>query len=279
MIRVLVMIAVTGFFVSLVTLSTAVALGGPDIFEHVAWNGFGHGHWNINDDDWSWRSDRGDRHSGPQTTRELAWNGSDTLEVEVPADVQYTQAPGAPKVTVSGPERLVSDLEIDGGAIRFAHHRHGHWGGDLTIVMSAPSVTRFELDGSGKLNIAAYKQDKLDVQISGSGDVSVAGETGAVDLNISGSGDADFAALKARSADVDINGSGSAKLAPSDAAKVDISGSGEVTLLSHPPKLDTSISGSGSLHQEGGASVTPSPSPSPTPSPTPSPPKKAGKKT
>lgn len=275
MIRVLVMIAVTGFFVSLVTLSTAVALGGPDIFEHVAWNGFDHGRWTINDDDWNWRHDRGDRHSGPQTTRELAWSGGDTLEIDVPADVQYTQAPGAPKLTVSGPERLVSEVEVEGGRITWRERHHHMHGGDLTIVMSAPSVTRFELEGSGNIKIAGYKQDKLDVHISGSGDVNVAGETGAVDLNISGSGDADLAALKARSADVEIDGSGSAKVAPSDAAKIDISGSGEVTLLGHPPKLDTSISGSGSLHQDGGSSVA-APAP-PAPPPPPAPPKKHGK--
>ena len=38
MIRVLVMIAVTGFLVSVVTLSTAVAIGGPELFTDSAWN-------------------------------------------------------------------------------------------------------------------------------------------------------------------------------------------------------------------------------------------------
>jgi hypothetical protein len=279
MIRVLVMIAVTGFFVSLVTLSTAVGIGGPDIFEHVAWGGWGN-YWNWVDDDhnWSWRGHHGrfEGGGGPETTRTLTWNGGDSLEVEVPADVQYTQAPGAPKVTVSGPERLVSDVEIDGGTIRYMSRHHNHWGG-LTIVMSAPAVTRFELSGSGKLAIAGYKQDKLSIDLSGSADVTAAGEVNAVDISVSGSGDADLSALKAKTADVDIHGSGEARLAPTDAAKVDISGSGEVTLLTHPPKLDTNISGSGSLHQEDrGTSATPAP---PTPPTAPAPPKKAGKKT
>ena len=276
MVRVLVMIAVTGFFVSLVTLSTAIALGGPEVLGHVAWNGFDRGHWDW-DDDWNWRhGDRWDRHErdgGPETTRQLTWDGGDSLEVEIPADVQYTQAPGAPKVTVSGPERLVSDVEIDGGTIRYMGHHHNHWGG-LTIVMSAPAVKRFELSGSGKLDIAGYKQDRLSLDISGSADVTAAGETDAVDVSVSGSGEADLSALKAKTADVDIHGSGEARLAPTDAAKVDISGSGEVTLLTHPPRLDTNISGSGSLHQEDrGAAAAPSAPPPPAP------PKKAGKKT
>src|SRR4051794_20384388 len=112
MIRVLVMIAVAGFFVSLVTLSTAVGIGGPDIFEHIAWGGFNHGHWMFDDDDWNSRRDRGDRDRGAQTSRDLAWSGGDSLDIDVPADVQYTQAAGPPKVTVSGPERMVSEVEI-----------------------------------------------------------------------------------------------------------------------------------------------------------------------
>jgi len=249
MIRVLVMIAVTGFLVSLASLTAAVAIGGPAILESAAWGGWGQ-HWVHRTDFDGGRWDRwDDRHDGAQATRDFTWNGGDSLDVDVPADVTYTQAPGPAKITVSGPARLVSEVEIDGGHIGWTHRRrHMHWG-DLQITMSAPNVTRFELSGAGKLAISGYKQDKLDLDISGDADVTAAGETGALGLDVSGSGDADLSGLKARDARVDIQGSGDAKLAPTDSAKVDISGSGEVTLLTHPPKLDTNISGSGSLHQ------------------------------
>src|SRR5262249_43690569 len=152
-----------------------------------------------------------------------------------------------------GPERAVEDVEIDGGHIQFAHGHHRHWG-DLRIVMTAPAVTRFEISGSGRLSVASYKQDKLDLHITGNGDATVAGETGDLNLAVSGSGDADLAGLKAKSAEIDITGSGQAKVAPTDSARVDISGSGDVTLTTHPPRLETHVSGSGSLNQEAGAS-------------------------
>jgi hypothetical protein len=167
----------------------------------------------------------------------------------------------------------VQDVEIDGGHIRYARGHHRHWG-DLTIVMTAPAVKRFEISGSGQLSIADYKQDRLDVRISGNGDVTATGETGALDLGVSGSGDADLAGLKAKSAEVNITGSGEAKVAPTDEAKIGISGSGDVTLLTHPPRLETSISGSGSLHQEAASAQTAGPSPAPAPAPAP---KKKGK--
>jgi len=275
MVRVLVMIAVTGFLVSLASLTAAVAIGGPALLESAAWGGWSP-HWGHHGDysGWSWDVRDDDRRGGgAQATRDFTWNGGDSLDVDVPAEVTYTQAPGPAKITVSGPERLVSEVEVEGGRISWTHrHHHMHWG-DLVITMTAPNVTRFELGGSGKLAINSYKQDKLDLDISGDADVTAAGETGDLQLNVSGSGDADLSGLKARTADVDIAGSGEAKLAPTDAAKVDISGSGDVTLLTHPPKLDTDISGSGSLHQQAGAAPAPPPAPA-APAP---PAKKKGK--
>jgi hypothetical protein len=269
MIRVLVMIAVTGFLLSVVTLSTAVAIGGPDLLTHGAWNW---GNW-TSDNDFEidghhWGHRHGDwAASSPQTSREIAWSGGDTLDVDVPADVQFTQAAGPGKLTVTGPKAMVDEVEVDGGRVTFRHHGRMRWG-DLTIVMSAPSVTRFEMEGSGKIAIANYRQDKLEVEISGDGDVSAAGEAKSVSLNISGSGSADLGKLKAQAADVEIDGSGDATLAPTDSAKVDISGSGDVTLLTRPARLESNVSGSGTVEQrDQAAEVTPSPSPSPSPSP------------
>ncbi|MFI4965842.1 MAG: GIN domain-containing protein [Caulobacterales bacterium] len=262
MIRVLVMIAVTGFLVSVVTLSTAIAIGGPDLLTEGAMNGWRGGHWG-----WSWSDDdqpwsHGDR--GAQATRDVAWTGGDTLDLDVPADVTYTQAPGAGKLVISGPQREVANVEVRDGHVRFAHH--GRRRGDLTIVMTAPAVTRFNLSGSGKLAIEGYDQDKLSVDVSGDADVSATGQAKTLALSISGSGAADFTGLKVADANLDLDGSGDATLAPTGSATINISGSGDVTLLSRPARLESNVSGSGSIHQKDGpASSAPPPSPGPAP--------------
>jgi hypothetical protein len=245
MMRVLVIIAVTGFLVSVVCLCAAVGIAGPEAIARGGWE------WNFDHYFDGWENhhrhhwDRDD--SGPQTTREIAWTGGDSLDVDLPAEVKYTQGPGPAKLTVTGPRDAVADVEIEDGQIRF---RHDHDDDEnLTIVMTAPSVSHFAMSGSGNLAIMNYKQDKLTLDLSGDADVTAKGEAGAVDLSISGSGDADLGEVKAQSATVNIEGSGGARLAPTDAAKIEISGSGGVTLLTNPPKLESNISGSGSVRQ------------------------------
>lgn len=269
MIRVLVMIAVTGFLVSVVTISSAVAIAGPDLFtDALLSHSFISGHWNIDGDNFNWENDR---YSGPQATRELAWTGGDTLEVDVPAQITYTQAPGAGKITVTGSQRALDNLEIADGRLRYAHGHHRH-GGDLTIVMTAPAVTHFDVRGSGRLDIRDYKQDRLNLEISGSSEVTAKGETKGLQLSMTGSSESNLGELKVTDADVNIDGSGEATLAPTGAAIVDISGSGDVTLLTRPARLESNVSGSGSIHQKDGSPVAPTP-------PAPPAPPKGGKKT
>jgi nucleoid-associated protein YgaU len=252
MIRVLVMIAVTGFLVSVVTLSTAAALGGPEAIARGAWSWSpGHG--------WAGRHGWDDDDSGPQASREIAWTGGDTLEVEVPAEIRYVQSAGPPKLTISGPRRAVEQVVVENGHIRFTEGRHRHRWGRLTIEMTAPDVKRFDLQGQDRLTIEGYDQDRLALDLTGSAEVTAAGRTKDLALDIAGSADADLSKLEAERAEVDISGSGEAIIAPRDRAKLDISGSGEVTLLTRPAQLEADVSGSGRVHQAEATPAQPAP--------------------
>ena len=254
MIRVLALIAGVGFIVSVVCLSIAGALGGQDMAAH-GWN-FPHG-WHVNVDD------RDDRHfGGPDTTRQMAWDGSTRLEIDAPADVRYTQAPGPAKLEVTGPAGLLDRLTVSGGHIDYdgsSHHDH-----HLLIVMSAPNINSFELNSRGHLTIANYDQDRLDITMSGRSDVNAQGKARAITLAIAGRGDADLGQVVAEEAKVDISGAGQAVVAPKTSAELDISGSGDVTLLTHPTIVHSDISGSGRVIQTGPA-TTPTPPTPPAP--------------
>jgi hypothetical protein len=261
MIRALLMIAVAGFFLSLVTLSTAVAIGGPEVIARGAWSA-----WDWDWDDHHGRRDWEDQAGGPQGTRELAWTGGDSLELDVLADVTYRQAPGPATLTVTGRKRAVDLVRIDSdGRVYLEDHRSRS---RLQITLTAPDIRRFKLNGSDRLSISDYDQDELNLELSGAAEAAATGRTGRLELDISGSGEADLAALKTREAQVEISGSGEAVIAPTEAADLNISGSGEITLKTRPARLESDVSGSGSIRQEAGeASAPAAPEPPAAPSP------------
>lgn len=253
MIRSLVIIAVTGFIMSVVCISAAVAIGGPAIMNHGVW-WMGPGGWGWDGHGHHWTShlafDDGDQ---PQATRKLAWTG-EQLSVDLPADVRFTQADGPASLTIRGPQAAIDHVVVENGRIRLDGPVDLE---NLAIDVVAPKVTRFDVVGSGDLEIRDYRQDALVLNVMGSGDVAVQGAAKSVQTGISGSGDADLSNLAVEGADVRISGSGSATVGPRRWAKLDISGSGDITLTSRPPQLESHVSGSGDIQQRGGETVVP----------------------
>jgi hypothetical protein len=249
MIRTLVMIAVAGFLLSVVCLSVAIGMAGPEFIERGAWSWTGHG--------WDYDWDRNWDHSfgfsfndGPTESRTLPWSG-EAMEVDLPADVTFTQAAGPASVIVHGSKAAVDSVTVADG--RIAWTRHGLHRDRLEIEVTAPKVTRFQLNSSGDLQIRDYRQDALTIRAAGASDITASGTTKTAELALSGSGDADLSGLAAEGADVRVSGSGDVKVGPSAWAKIDISGSGDVTLTSRPARQETHVSGSGSIEQQGAA--------------------------
>lgn len=266
MIRVLIIIAVVGFFVSIVTLGGASALVGPDVMKNGwdrdwGWN-LGHRTTRI-DPDGDFDIEIGDSYKGPTTTREIAWDGSQTLDLDIPAEIRFTQAEGPGKLVITGPARVVERLRLDDGRLHDGYHRNG--GRLLTIVMTAPNVTRFDLSGADKLTIENFKQESLEIDASGFAQIVARGETGSVNLELSGAGEADLGGLKARDADIELSGAGKATISPTGRATIDISGVGQVTLLTEPAEVESDISGAGRIiHAAPRAAAAPKPEPKTT---------------
>ena len=178
-------------------------------------------------------------------TRRLAWPGGDTLGVSVgSAKVHYIQGPNTGLVA-TGRKATVDNLVIVNGNVRLARRMFNS--GDVVLVLSAPDVRRFKLAGSNRLTVDRYDQDSLELSIAGSGDADLNGRARRVDLSISGSGEIDAADLAVADAKIKISGSGDTKVGPTQSADVTISGSGDVELTRSPAKLNSRISGSGSV--------------------------------
>ena len=232
-----------------------------------------------------------------EATRVLPWTGGDRLGVAVDADVRYVQGPSA-SVVVSGPRYLIRDIVADGGWIRRPSWRWWDWWGvwrrpynRIRIVVTAPHLSAAGLSGSGRLDLGLLSQDRLDLDVSGSGAATLAGAIRSVSLHvsgsggarldglstakldlglsgsgwvvasgvcedlhlgISGSGHADMSGLSLNAVEANLSGSGGATLAPRQSADLGISGSGVVRLLTEPQHLVIHRSGSGAVIRAGG---------------------------
>ena len=203
--------------------------------------------------------------SEPNYDRTFAWTGKDELRIDLPVDVVFVQGPEA-KIVASGPRGYVERLRVDGGHISLADGNNDDGEGSVTInafgvhfeseservkiTVIAPDVTKFDVRGSGDLDIRKYDHPTFAVQVSGSGDVEASGRVDAVALDNSGSGYVNLAELKAKDAVVDVSGSGGGALFATGKAKIDISGSGDVELRTEPKSVSSEITGSGEVRRD-----------------------------
>jgi len=248
MIRTLLIITGAGLVLCVAALSGAAAIGGNDLARHN-WT------WTFRDDDedHTVHFERGD--DSPPVTRNLAWTGGDTLGIEIPGDVTYVQG-DTPSVVITGRKSMVDRVNLINGRLTWDEEDGTdqvvigwHNSGRLRVVVTAPSVKRFDVEGSGDLSIRDYDQPTFELTISGSGDVDASGETTTATIDVNGSGDTDLSALRMTDANVDISGSGDLSVGPTGAAKIDLSGSGDVDLTRRPANLQQSVSGSGDIDQ------------------------------
>ena len=173
-------------------------------------------------------------------TRELPWDGSESLTLEVPAHVRFVQSQGPGKVVVTGPKRSVEGFTAHGGVL---DDGRWHTGKPIEVVVHAPQVTRFSLKGSDKLEVENFDQSKLVIETTGRAEVRASGRVGQLKLQLQGAGWVDLSALEASEADVTLTGSRHALLAATDRAR--ISGNGSVVLVTRPKTLDLDLGESG----------------------------------
>jgi hypothetical protein len=244
MTRTLVLIAGVGLGLAVFCFVLVVAIGGPAAL-HRNW----HRSWQIHDGSIIiGHDDTPDLDGGgPVETREIAWSGASSLDVDIPADIAFTQAPGPGRLVITGPKGTVDQVEASGSNLDYRDEPTNAQ--RVKIVMTAPDVRSFSLSGDETLSIAGYGQDDLDLDVSGTGRIAAQGKARTVKIDVSGEGEADLGKLAAEQATVDISGSGRTTIAPTDRADVDISGTGEVDLASHPAIVHSDVSGSGQIVQ------------------------------
>lgn len=184
----------------------------------------------------------GDSRSMDTITREVPWDGSGAMTLEVPAVMRYVQAPGPGKIVARGPHRSVSTLTVTGGHI---HDTLLRTGAMLEITLFAPAVTNFHVNGYSQLTIEDYDQAILTVSTEGAAAIEANGKAQAVAVHAGGDGTINLARIEAASLTANIDNAAVLVAAPSKSAKLAVANFGTAILLTRPADLVTNLNDDG----------------------------------
>lgn len=121
--------------------------------------------------------------------------------------------------------------------------------GGLVVTIVVPSLRIAVLSGSGLVRISNVSADQFALSLDGSGSVAASGTAQRLKGSISGAGDFTLFDLICQDADVAIDGKGTIQLTVRSSLRASISGVGKVRYRGDPKKVDTEISGSGSIEK------------------------------
>ena len=187
--------------------------------------------------------------SGQVATETREVSGFTTIELATSADVLVTPGP-AESLTIEADDNIIPNLttEVSGDRLRIGTKPATEIKSrnPVTIRVTVTELRGLSLSGSGAMSGTGLAVRDLEVAISGSGTVKVAGTGQNQTISVSGSGRYDASELATRRATIDVSGSGEVVVAVSDDLMIDISGSGSVTYIGDP-KVEQEISGSGKV--------------------------------
>lgn len=117
---------------------------------------------------------------------------------------------------------------------------------EIIFKLTVKTLSGLEVSGSGKAEARGVSAERLDIRISGSGDIAAQGTASDLQLGISGSGGFRGEELKTQRTTARISGSGRAVIAVNQTLDATVSGSGSIEYTG-APQVSEHISGSGSV--------------------------------
>ena len=188
--------------------------------------------------------------SGKAATDTRSVSGFKSVEMSGSGELQIEQT-GTESLVISADDNLLQYLtsDVSGDQLRLGM-KNGSFSTSTPLVykLTVKNLNGIALSGSGSINGKALATDTMKIDLSGSGQITVAGSTDHMEVVISGSGYVHGEGFKSRDAQVEIDGSGSATVAASERLGVNINGSGSVEYIGDP-MVSTSKHGSGSVNK------------------------------
>ncbi len=156
------------------------------------------------------------------------------LKIKWDKNVNLNPFQGMSKVLITIPVEEIDAVVLSGS---------GSVVSDKTLKSDTFDTT---LSGSGTLDLS-IETNSLTSSISGSGNTVLSGKTATYKVQVSGSGDVKAFGLKADDVTASISGSAKVKVYANTSITASISGSGDVRYMGPATKINSKVSGSGSV--------------------------------
>jgi hypothetical protein len=188
-----------------------------------------------------------------------------TVIADCPEDVLTEICGGTLTISTRPTARRVDGcIHIDGDVTIVSGYSlqvfHGHIGnvagGDIvingdghraTVEITLPGLPEVSISGACNLCLERLNQDAIELEISGSGTVTLTGRVKHLDATISGAGDVNAKKLEAESASLNVSGAGKIKALVKSSLKARVSGAGGIKVWGDPALRDTRVSGVGDI--------------------------------
>lgn len=228
-------IAIAGFAAAVILLGGAWLLsgrGGPsDIARRFS----------------EWNLPRCGAPSGQSASREIAWEGADSVGIAIPATLRYRPGTGE-NMKVVGDASLVSHVRVEDGEIKLDCRPDRMTVQSLDITMpGGRSFRSFSLASITSLILNDIDQPVLHFNLAGSSTVVASGRVESLHINGAGMSDAKLGALAVQDAHLNLAGASTAEVAAIDSLAVNAVGSVTVVLRAEPKSIRTNIVGSGRI--------------------------------
>ena len=119
----------------------------------------------------------------------------------------------------------------------------------INYRLTVKDLNSIDLSGAGKINGTGINTPKLAVNVSGAGDITLAGKADSQDINLSGAGNYHGEDLVSKNVTITTSGAGSAVVQVSDTLDATVSGAGSVRYIGDP-QVKQNVSGAGSVSKQ-----------------------------
>ncbi len=186
-------------------------------------------------------------------------SGFTRIDLMAPVDLEVRPGKFGASLEMDSEVARHLTTEVQGDTLRIGlDGSHFNFHSKQRIKVTMPELRGVHIQGSGDADIAGFKdQEKVEIRISGSGDVKFAGTVGGLAVWIEGSGDVLLAGGQAGSLQGRIQGSGNLKATDFKAKNVSVAidGSGDADIRVAGGALSLSVNGSGDIRWTGEAST------------------------